>query len=215
VRNARHLQSHVGKLSVRTIIIRSAIVVVVALIAWLLGARQLSLMLDRLVTVPLYALPVSPIAYSPDTLWIDKLSFNFTPAAQPIEVHVVCDAANRVTLTSGGQPFPMGICTRSPQYASEFDFTADPGDKVSLDVSRALISWPTPFEMNFMTGYTASRRRHLYYRLIWEKVSGAKLTMLWRFEQGFHQGDGWTSGMMIHAGTTGLIHLQISPPQAR
>jgi hypothetical protein len=131
VRNARHLQSHVDKLSLRTIIIRSAIVVVVALIAWLLGARQLSLMLDRLVTVPLYALPVSPIAYSPDTLWIDKLSFNFTPAAQPIEVHVVCDAANRVTLTSGGQPFPMGICTRSPQYASEFDFTADAGDKVS------------------------------------------------------------------------------------
>lgn len=188
---------------------------VVALIAWILGARQFSLMLDRLVTMPLYALPVSPLAYSPDTLWIDKLSFSLTPAARPIDVRVACDPANRVILTSGGQVFPMGVCTRSPQYAFEFGFIPDRGDKVTLEVSRALISWPTPFEMNFMTGYTASWRRHLYYRLEWEKASGGKLIMLWRFEQGFHQGDGWTSGMMIHAGTTGLIHLQISPPQSR
>jgi hypothetical protein len=46
-------------------------------------------------------------------------------------------------------------------------------------------------ETNFMTGQTPSWRRHLYYRLSGKKASGARLDMLWRFEQGFDTVNGW------------------------
>jgi hypothetical protein len=61
-----------------------------------------------------------------------------------------------------------------------------------------------------MTGQSPSWKRHLYYRLSWKKVSGAKLEMLWRFEQYFYSGDGWANGFMAHEGSTGLIHVDVS-----
>jgi hypothetical protein len=61
-----------------------------------------------------------------------------------------------------------------------------------------------------MTGQSPSWKRHLYYRLSWKKVSGAKLEMLWRFEQYFYSGDGWASGFMAHEGSTGLIQVDVS-----
>src|SRR5208282_3075137 len=67
----------------------------------------------------------------------------------------------------------------------------------------------TPFEMNFMTGKSPSWRRNLYYRLVWKKASGAKLVMVWRFEQGFYPDDGWTSGTMSREGSTGLLQVDV------
>lgn len=51
--------------------------------------------------------------------------------------------------------------------------------------------------------------RDLYYLLVWKKASGANLVMVWRFEQGFYPGDGWTSGTMIRAGSTGLLKADV------
>jgi hypothetical protein len=56
----------------------------------------------------------------------------------------------------------------------EFQFVPDPGDDVSLVVSRSVISWPAPFELNFMTGAAASWKRNLYYRLRWKKSRPAR-----------------------------------------
>ena len=61
-----------------------------------------------------------------------------------------------------------------------------------------------------MTGQSPSWKRHLYYRLIWKKQNGAKLEMIWRYEQYFYPGDGWASGMMTREGVTGLIRVDIS-----
>jgi hypothetical protein len=33
--------------------------------------------------------------------------------------------------------------------------------------------------------------------------------MVWRFEQGFYSDDGWTSGTMVHEGSTGLLQVDI------
>lgn len=63
--------------------------------------------------------------------------------------------------------------------------------------------------MNFMTGKSPSWRRNLYYRLVWKKASGAKLVMVWRFEQGFYPDDGWTSGTMSREGSTGLLQVDV------
>lgn len=92
-----------------------------------------------------------------------------------------------------------------------FTLAPEPGDETSFTVRRSCLSWPTPFETNFMTGHVSSWRRHLYYRLVWKKRSGAKLEMVWRYEQWFYSTDGWTSGTMSHENSTGLIGVEIAP----
>jgi hypothetical protein len=158
----------------------------------------------------LYSLPVTPLSYSRDTLWIGELSLSLSPDVRPIDVQIVCDSGNRVTLSSGGRPFVLGVCiSRGAQGTGGFEFTPDPGDDVSLVINHSILSWPTPFDLNFMTGRSTSWMRDLYYLLVWKKASGANLVMVWRFEQGFYPGDGWTSGTMIRAGSTGLLKADV------
>jgi hypothetical protein len=194
----------------RSLLTRSALILSAAAIAWLFAARQLSLLVDRLFMAPLYSLPVSPLAYSLDTLWIGDLPLSLSPEVSAIDVHLSCNSDNRVILSTADRRFTLGFCTRrSPTGAGEFQFIPVPGDTLSLDVSRGIISWPTPFELNFMTGRSPSWRRDLYYRLAWKKPSGTRLTMEWRFEQGFYPSDGWTGGTMTRAGSTGLLAVTI------
>ncbi len=93
----------------------------------------------------------------------------------------------------------------------KFEFAPQPGDKISLTIRRSFLSWPTPFDFNFMSGHSPSWKRNRYYQLRWQKSSGRKLEMLWRYEQYFYRGDGWTSGMMTREGSTGLIKAEITP----
>ena len=60
-----------------------------------------------------------------------------------------------------------------------------------------------------MTGHSPSWKRHCYYQVIWKKPSGAKLEMLWRYEQYFYPGNGWGSSFMTHERSTGLIRVDI------
>ena len=41
------------------------------------------------------------------------------------------------------------------------------------------------------------------------KDVGAKLEILWRYEQYFYSGDGWANGFMTREGSTGLIRVDI------
>lgn len=38
------------------------------------------------------------------------------------------------------------------------------GETARPQISRSLLSWPTPLAVNFMTGVSPSWKRHLYYR---------------------------------------------------
>jgi len=175
-------------------------------IGWLFAARPLSLFLDRFVTVRVRALPVTPLSCRFGTISIGDLllSLSATPDERPIEVD--CDSSSRVVVSVDGRAFELGSRTGP---SSGFEFAPDPGDQVSLSVDRSLVSWPTPFDFNFMTGHSPSWKRHLYYRLRWTKASGASFTTLWRYEQYFYGSDGWANGMMIREGSTGLIGAEI------
>jgi len=89
--------------------------------------------------------------------------------------------------------------------------TTPAGDDASLVTRRSIVSWPTRFDLNFMTGQSPSLKRHIYYQLHWKKSSGATLEMLWRYEQYFYPRNGWGSGFMTREGSTGLIRLDIRP----
>ena len=135
------------------------------------------------------------------------------PDDHPFPLRIAPDANNKLVLTTSGISFPLGelVPASSQEPASTFTVRPNKEDEVSLTVRRSFVSWPTPFEFNFMTGHSPSWKRHRYYELIWKKRSGAQLQMVWRFEQYFYSTDGWTGGDMTREGSTGLIKAEIKP----
>jgi hypothetical protein len=195
----------------RSILVRSIVGLAAIAIVWLFGARQLSLLLDRFLTIQLKSLPVSPLSYSPDLLWIDGLPFELVTPRIPDRARLYIEPPDRVVVAVGGHVIALGSRIENAQKdLGVFSFAADPGDKASLTVERSAFSWPTPFEINFMTGHSPSWKRNLYYTLSWKKDSGSKLKMIWRFEQYYYETDGWASGMMTREGTTGLLRAEIT-----
>jgi hypothetical protein len=190
------------------IALRVTLGVIAAVIVWLFVARQVSMVLDRLVTLPLRTLPVTPLSYSPGTIRIADLLLSFAARSGNDAIGVDSDSSGRVALTIDGRAFALGTRIGAPTTTG-FDFAPDQGDRLSLTVDRSIVSWPTPLDFNFMTGHSPSWRRHLYYRLRWTKASGAGLTLVWRFEQYFYDSDGWASGTMTREDSTGLIQAEI------
>jgi len=123
------------------------------------------------------------------------------------ELHFGTTKDEQLALSLGGKVFALGPLRSGTETLSA---ERPAGDDASITTRHSVLSWPTPFDFNFMTGQSPSWKRHLYYRLSWKKASGAKLEMLWRFEQYFYSGDGWASGFMAHEGSTGLIHVDVS-----
>jgi hypothetical protein len=189
--------------------------VVAISIAWIFGGRQISLFLDRFGTIETVTTPITSIAYEGSgtggILHINdlELSLNTSDPGSPTP-NIGTTKDEQLALSFGGKVFAFG-----PTHpASENDgnsLVAVPqaGDDASVSIHRSFLSWPTPLDFNFMTGQSPSWKRHQYYRLIWKKQSGAKLEMLWRYEQYFYPGNGWASEMMTREGETGLIRVDI------
>jgi hypothetical protein len=201
---------------VRRVLIALAIVIAVVAaisISWIWGGRQISLWLDRFATAEIKTLALSSIVYEgADTAGffrMDEIILGTTaPDNRPFPISIRSDAQGNFVLSKGDKSFPVGK-PRSNNSSAGREFAADPDDELVLTIRRSVLSWPTPFDFNFMTGHSPSWKRHCYYHLIWTKKSGPKLIMLWRYEQYFYSGDGWTSGFMTHEGSTGLIRVDI------
>jgi hypothetical protein len=123
------------------------------------------------------------------------------------------DANNKLILTTSGKSFNLGeiVPPAAEQTGATFTVHPEPGDEASLTVRRSFLSWPTPFDFNFMTGHSPSWKRYRYHELIWKKQSSAQLKLLWRYEQYFYPSDGWTDSNMTREGNTGLIKAEIKP----
>jgi hypothetical protein len=196
----------------RKILIALAILVafIVAILAtWIFGGRQLSLFLDRFGTIEMTSARINSIAYegrgTGGILRVNDLELSLNDRNDPIP-SIGTTKKDQLALADRGKVFAFG----SVQTQRENLATVPPaGDDAFIQVRRSVLSWPTPFEVNFMTGHSPSWKRHLYYRLLWKKPSGAKLEMLWCYEQYFYPGSGWASGFMTYKGSTGLIGLEI------
>jgi len=125
----------------RSIVLRGLLGVIGLVVVWLFVGRQLSTLLDRLVTVRELTLPVSPLSCRFGTILIGDLllSLSATPDERPIEVD--CDASNRVVVSVDGRALELGTRMNSPTGS---DFAPDQGDQVTLTVDRSILSWPTP-----------------------------------------------------------------------
>ena len=199
---------------VRKILITLGILVLAVfgiLAAWIFGGRQLSLFLDRFWTIETASSRINSVVYEGSgtggILHINDLalSLNNRNGSAPT---VGTTKNGLLALADGGKVFAFG-----PPRSEAESLAAAPqtGDDAFIEIRRSVLSWPTPFDFNFMTGHSPSWRRHLYYRVLWKKPSGAKLEMLWRYEQYFYSDNGWAGGFMTREGSTGLIKLDIRP----
>jgi hypothetical protein len=196
----------------RKIVITLAIliaVVVAFLATWIFCGRQISLLLDRFGTIEVTSARINSIAYQGNgtggILHVNDLELGLNDRNGPAPT-VGTTKNDHLALADRGKVFAFGpVRTETENLA-----TVPPaGDDASIEIRRSILNWPTPFEVNFMTGHSPSWKRHLYYRVRWKKPSGANLEMLWRYEQYFYPGNGWASGFMTRQGFTGLIQIEI------
>ena len=177
-------------------------------IGWVAGARPLSLLLDRFHTVEIESRPVLKLGLDEingGMIRINDVLFDTAaPDYGPGPVRMRVNQKRQLVFESSGQAIVLGEGT-----GSLGTIKPGAGETARFKISRSLLSWPTPFEMNFMTGVSPSWKRHLYYRLVWQGPGGGRLEMVWRYEQWFYQD--WASGFMTRAGTTGLVHAEVRP----
>lgn len=187
--------------------------------AWIAYGREISLFVDRFGTIEISSTKVQSIAYEGNGtggwLTVNDVRFSLDETNPKMILSVGSTKDNRVALASGGKVFAFGLPISNVENALDHLAAAPPpGDEASFLTRHSVLSWPTPFEVNFMTGHSPSWMRHMYYELRWKKASGATLDMLWRYEQPFYgrqliPTDGWGSGFGVHEGSTGLVRVEI------
>jgi hypothetical protein len=179
--------------------------------AWIFGGRQLSLFIDRYKTIETTSAPIDSIGYEGSgtggILRVNDLALSLNDTNSP-SPNIGSTKDDQLALAAGGKVFAFG-----PPRSEVENLVASPpaGDDASVTIQHSVLSWPTPFDFNFMTGMPPSWKRHVYYRLLWKKPSGAALEMLWRYEQYFYPANGWGSGFMTREGSTGLVEVDIRP----
>ncbi len=191
-------------------LIRSALAllaVVVLVVAWVVVARSLSLLLDRIHTVQIESRPITEIGlegYS-DTLRVNDLPLSLAGTDyRPYPMTTKIDPERQFVIATAGHAIALGRVENSSGI-----LRPEPGDRARFQIAHSLLSWPTPLDINFLSGQSPSWKRNVYYRLIWEKPDGGRLEMVWRYEQWFY--DDWASGFMTNPDTTGLIRVDIRP----
>ena len=188
------------------------IVCIIAILAtWIFGGRQLSLFIDRYKTSETASARINSITYEGSgtggILRVNDLALSLNDTSGP-SPSIGSTKDGQLALAAGGKVFAFG----PPRSEAENLATVPPaGDQAFITIRRSALSWPTPFDMNLMTGQSPSWKRHVYYQLHWKKPSGARLEMLWRYEQYFYPANGWGNGFMTKEGSTGLVEVDIRP----
>jgi hypothetical protein len=186
------------------------IAVVIAFLAtWIFYGRQISLLVDRFGTIEMTSARINSIAYQGNgtggILHVNDLELSLNDRNGPAP-SIGTTKNDQLALADRGKVFAFGPVRTEAENLATVPLA---GDDASIEIRRSILNWPTPFEVNFMTGHSPSWKRHLYYRVRWKKSSGANLEMLWRYEQYFYPGNGWANGFMTRQGSTGLIQVEI------
>jgi hypothetical protein len=180
---------------------------ILLVVGWVAGLRPLSMALDRLHTAVIDSRPLTRLGVADSNqgmLQVNELSLSTaTLEYRPYPMEMKIDPAREFVVQTPGHAIVLG------RLGDSFGIKPAVGDKARFQIEHSIMSWPTPLAMNFMTGYSPSWKRHVYYRLSWEKPDGARLEMVWRYEQWFYEN--WSSGFMTTPASTGLIRVDIRP----
>ena len=189
-----------------------ALLIIVALsILWLWRARDLSMLVDQFYIVETSSRSIKTIAYEGNgtagILHADDLalSLNEVELAGP-QPSVGTTKDNQLALSFNGKVFSFGPASGGDGLATTVPAT----DTAVIAIQHSALAWPNFFEINWMTGNSPRWKRNIYQKLSWKKPTGAKLKMVWRYEQYFYPQDRWTDALMSRPRVTGLIRVEIS-----
>ncbi len=207
---------------VRKLLVTLGIVLIcgVAILAgWIFGGRQISMFVDRFGTIEIASVPIHSVAYEGSGtggwLTVNDVHLGLDDKNPNIALSIGSTKDNQFALASGGKVFALGPLKSTTENGGDYlAVVPQAADEAFLVTHHSALSWPTPFDFNFMSGHSPSWKRHMYYELRWKKPSGATLDVIWRYEQPFYgqqlvPGDGWGSGFSVHEGSTGLIQIDI------
>jgi hypothetical protein len=181
---------------------------------WIFRGREISSLIDRYGTLETESALIRSIAYEGSgtggTLVVNDVSLSLNDVKPGLSVSVGSTKYNQLGLASSGRVFAFGPLTSTAENSGDRLAAVPPaGDQAFVATRHSIVSWPTPVDLNFMTGRSPSWKRHIYYEIRWKKSSSAYLEMLWRYEQFFYPGNGWANGFMTREGSTGLIRVEI------
>jgi len=170
------------------------------------------MLVDQVYTVRASARSFKTITYEGDgsggVLHLDDQTVSMNQIAEGVpQPRIGTTKQGELAITVAGQIFPFGR-TIDPDALSAH---VPAGDETTFEIRRSVLSWPNPFEVNWMTGNSPRWKRFRYQHLVWKKNDRSELDMVWRFEQYYYASDGWTEAWMTDPGSTGLIRVRISP----
>jgi hypothetical protein len=189
------------------------VAIVVLMVAWLWAGRPLSLFVDRLMPFPVRSLPVSPLSYHGSGWLVGEQDLTFALLNNLMSnLELTTDSANQVILSCGRDAFVLGPRTTPVNLNGpvRIDFVPGSGDQLRLAAHESLLGWPNPFEISWLGGSVARWKKYVYYQLVWNKPSGARLEMRWRYERNYYQRTGWTEPLMMWNSQTGLVSVDIA-----
>jgi hypothetical protein len=174
--------------------------------------RPIVMLVDQVYTVRASARSFKTITYEGDgsggVLHLDDQTVSMNQIAEGVpQPRIGTTKQGELAITVAGQIFPFGR-TIDPDALSAH---VPAGDETTFEIRRSVLSWPNPFEVNWMTGNSPRWKRFRYQHLVWKKNDRSELDMVWRFEQYYYASDGWTEAWMTDPGSTGLIRVRISP----
>jgi hypothetical protein len=200
---------------VRKVLITVAILITFvggALASWIYGGRQLSLFIDQFGTIEIALGKINSISYQGSgtggaLIVNDVIKLSLNEAAPNLSPNIGSTKENQLALANEGKVFAFGPVASSDRLAT----APRTGDDASLIRRRSALSWPTPFDLDVMTGQSPSWKRHIYYQVHWKKSSGATLDMFWRYEQDFYPSTGWGPAFIVREASPNLVRLDIRP----
>jgi hypothetical protein len=190
-------------------------IIAVLAILWIFSGAKVSLVVDRFWTIQSDSLPIQSVAYegtgTGGLIQVETYRLSLTPAdlhADP--PHIGSTKDNQVALANGGKVFAFGPLrsNENQMLASE----VQPGDAASFMIRHSRIVWPNA---TMLMKDLRAWRRYQYQTLLWKKKNGEKLELVWRFEQFYDPGKGWSTGAMTPGGATGLVRVDISSGAVR
>jgi hypothetical protein len=177
---------------------------------WIFRGREISSFLDSYWTVEGESIPIHSVAYEGNgtsgTLIFNDANSRLNELSPGILLSIGSTKDNQLALASNGKVFAFGPLTSASEHLAT---TPPPTDEAFLAIRHSALSWPNPFDFNFITGRSPSWKRHIYYEVRWKKSSGANLELLWCYEQFFYPRNGWTKGFMSREGSAGLVRIDI------
>jgi hypothetical protein len=194
----------------RKLLIALLIIIVLAGL-WLWRGREFSMLSDQFYVVETSSRPIKNVSYEGSgtggLFHVDDLTLSLNEVqlggAYP---SVGTTKDNQLALSFNGKVFAFGPASGGDNLAA----SVPPDDLASVSIQHSALPWPNFFEINFMTGNSPKWKRHTYQKLSWKKPTGAKLEMLWRYEQYFYSQDHWVDALMTRPGSTGVIRVEIS-----